>query len=98
MASARTSWLDSKGETPLIDDYARKLGTFIEAVADGVVDDKELHNQEQRLVDLMKVVEPKLSNEQHEEVTKLLCEVSAYSAMQVLHALHEARPKTKFRG
>ena len=33
---ARKSWLDDKAKTTLIDDYARELGSFIEAMADGV--------------------------------------------------------------
>jgi hypothetical protein len=39
-----------------------------------------------------------LSDEQHSEVTRLLCELSAYDIMQLLHTLHQSRPKTAFRG
>ncbi len=35
---ARKSWLDESAQTTLIDDYARELGSFVEAMADGVVD------------------------------------------------------------
>ncbi|MBI4603085.1 MAG: hypothetical protein HY721_14095, partial [Planctomycetes bacterium] len=35
-ASKRLRWLSSTG-APLIDDYARRLGSFLEAVADGEV-------------------------------------------------------------
>lgn len=97
-AGNRSSWLDEKNETPLIDDYARELGSFMEALADGKIDSKEMKNQEKRLVALLKSVEPKLDDELHADVTKLLCEVSAYSVMQVLHELGAARPRTKFRG
>ncbi len=90
----RTEWLDDKTDTPLIDDYARSLGSFLDALADGRVDSKELKAQEKRLVALMKEVEPKLDDDQHELVTQLLCEVTAYSIMQVLHELHAARSKT----
>lgn len=96
--STRQSWLDEQSQTPLIDDYARDLGSFLSAMADGKIDSAELASQEKRLVALLKEVEPKLDDDQHAEVTKLLCEVSAYSIMQVLHELHAARPKTKFRG
>ena len=46
----------------------------------------------------MKSVEPKLDDALHEEVTQLLCELSAYNIMQTLHKLMESAPKTKFRG
>jgi hypothetical protein len=95
---ARKSWLDDDAQTTLIDDYARELGSFVEAMADGVVDAHEVSKQEQRLVSLMKEIEPQLDDATHEMVTKLLCEMSAYSAMQILHELYEARPKTRFQG
>jgi hypothetical protein len=46
----------------------------------------------------MKAVEPKLDDALHEEVTHLLCELSAYNIMHTLHQLIQAQPKTKFRG
>jgi hypothetical protein len=98
MNMARKSWLDDKAETTLIDDYARELGSFIEAMADGMMEADEVANQERRVVKLMKEIEPQLDDKMHEQVTKLLCEMSALSVMQVLHELYEARPKVAFRG
>ena len=92
---ARQSWLDDEAKTTLIDDYARNLSTFMDAMADGIVDAKEVADQEQRVVELMKEVEPQLDDAMHEQVTKLLCEMSAYSVMQLLHSLYEARPASK---
>jgi hypothetical protein len=97
--STRTAWLDDKSETPLIDDYARRLGTFLEAIADGRIDHHELKDQEKRLVEIMKRVEPRLDAELHAEVTTLLCELTAYNVMQTVHELTSAStPKTKFHG
>lgn len=95
---ARQSWLDDKTQTPLIDDYAKELSTFIDAMADGRIDDAELSDQEQRLVALMKEVEPQLDDAQHEKVTQLLCEMTAYSVMQLLSEVQKARPQTVFQG
>ena len=67
-------------------------------MSDGNVDADEVHQQEQRVVALMKEVEPKLDDKMHEQMTKLLCEISALSVMQVLQELCETRPKTQFRG
>lgn len=98
MATGKQSWLDDKAQTPLIDGYVQKLTTFVEAMADGRIDDQELSAQEQRLTTLMKEVEPTLSDAQHAQVTKLLCELTAYNVMQTLHSLDQARPHAKFRG
>ena len=46
----------------------------------------------------MKTVEPELNDKLHEQVTHLLCELSAYNIMHTLHKLMENQPKTKFRG
>ena len=95
---ARKSWLDDKAQTTLIDDYARDLSSFVDAMTDGVVDANEVAAQEKRVVALMQELEPQLDDAKHEQVTKLLCELSAFTVMQVLHSLYEARPKTRFQG
>jgi hypothetical protein len=76
----------------------QKLTTFVDAMADGQIEDREVAEQEQRLVALMKDVEPTLNDAQHGQVTKLLCELTAYNVMQTLNALQSARPKSTFRG
>lgn len=91
----RKSWLDDKTQEPLIDQYAQKLSSFIDALADGRIDAAEVERQEERLVALMKEVEPSLDDATHDKVTRLMCELSAYNLMQFLHSLHEARPATK---
>ncbi len=97
-SGTRTDWLDPKTETPLIQEYAERLGTFLEAMADGRIERRELKDQEARVTVLMKAVEPKLDDALHEEVTRLLCELSAYNIMHTLHQLVESAPKKKFRG
>ena len=95
---ARKSWLDDKGETTLIDDYAKQTGSFIDAMADGKIVYQEVADQEAKLVDLMKKIEPKLNDEQHAEITELLCELSAYNVLQMLNMFQQARPVTQFKG
>ena len=98
MAATKQSWLDDKAQTPQIDGYVQKLSTFVDAMADGHIDDRELAEQEKRLVTVLKEVEPALNDSQHAQVTKLLCELTAYNVMQTLNSLQNARPKTAFRG
>ena len=95
---ARTSWLDDNAETTVIDDRAKNMESFVDAMADGQIDGDELASQEKRLVEVMKKVESSLDDDTHEQVTELLCEMSAFSTMQTLNAIWEARPKTTFRG
>src|SRR5262245_21112611 len=97
-SAKRLRWLDDKTDTPLIDDYARQLQSFIDTMADGRVDAAEIGGQEQRLVKLMRKVEPQLDDELHAQVTELLCELTAYDLMQTLYQMHQARPATTFRG
>ncbi len=93
--TTRKSWLDDKTQEPLIDEYAQQLSSFVDAMADGRVDAGEVQRQEERLVSLMKEIEPQLDDAMHEKVTRLLCELSAYNLMQFLHSIHEARPATR---
>jgi len=97
-SAGKTPWFDAASDSPLLAEYARKLDSFLDVVADGRVEAKELEAQEQRVVKLMKEVEPLLSPEAHEKVTHLLCEVTAYDLMNTMHIAGKSRPKTKFRG
>lgn len=94
----RSSWLDAESHQPVIDRYVRRLAPFVEAMADGKIDEAEVAAQEKRLVKLMKEVEPALSPALHPKVTQLLCELTAYDLMRILHSMEQARPKTVFQG
>jgi hypothetical protein len=82
----------------LIDGYARQTESFLKAVADGVIDQREIKEQEKTLVSLMKQVEPLLNDELHAIVTRLLCELTLYDIMHVMAAIQDTRSATKFRG
>ena len=94
----RVSWLDADSGEPMIHRYTERLNTFLEAMADGKVEAKELEEQEKRLVTHLKKIEPKLEDELHEEVTELLCELTAYNIMHTVFEVAEAKSQTKFRG
>ncbi len=97
-AGRRASWLDELTQSPRINELAQQLQSFLQTMADGQVDAAEIEAQEQRLVKLMKSVEPKLNDEQHALVTELLCELTAYDLMQMLHTMQQSKPQTTFRG
>jgi hypothetical protein len=88
---ARTSWFDDKAGHEAIQDRVRKLESFTNALADGVITAQELDTQEKRLVGAMKEIEPLLSDDQHARVTTMLVELSAYNIMRLLHELQAER-------
>ena len=94
---SRANWLDDDGGVA-IDDMAKRLGSYLDAMADGVVSEAELSAQEDRVADLMREIEPQLDDALHARVTALLCELSAFDIMQMMHTVQAARPKTTFRG
>lgn len=88
----RVSWFDESTNMPVIDEQVHKLSSFVDAMADGVIDDAELDRQQASVVAAMKAVEGELSDQQHEKVTRLMIELSAYNIMRLLHELHQNRP------
>jgi hypothetical protein len=97
-SQGRKPWFDSDSDTPLIQEYARKMDSFLDVVADGKVDVAEIERQEQRIVTIMKGLEPLLSDEAHGKVTELLCEVTSYDLMTTLHMALKSRSPIQFRG
>ena len=95
---ARASWTDDQHH-PDLDAHVRKLEHFTASLADGRVDDGELTKQEANLVAAMEAVESKLSDEVHAAVTRVLAELTAYTAMRTLYEISQARssaaPKAK---
>ena len=94
---ARSSWINDES-TPDLDEHVGKLEHFATSLADGVIDANELGTQEKNLVAAMKAVEGSLDDEQHEKVTKLLAELTAYSVMRTLHEMLQARVQGAING
>ncbi|HEX2460802.1 MAG TPA: hypothetical protein VHJ58_11700 [Vicinamibacterales bacterium] len=93
---ARTSWFDQNAEVPVVHEQIKKLESFTNALADGVVEKNELQAQEQRLLGAMKQLEPELSDDLHGKVTRVLVELSAYNVMRLLHELQAERARIAF--
>jgi hypothetical protein len=93
---ARTSWIDADNH-PDIDAHVSQLEHFTKSIADGHVDNAELAKQEQNLLAAMRAVEKDLSDDQHAKVTKLLAELAAYSVMELLHTMTQAKLERAIR-
>jgi hypothetical protein len=94
----KSAWFDETAHASLISDKATQLESFVSTMADGQVTDDELKAQEERVMKLMKEIEPQLDPKLHARVTDLLCELTAYDMMQMLNTMQQSRPTTKFRG
>lgn len=97
-ANTKLAWFDETSNASVIAENAKRLDSFLQVMADGKVTDEEVKTQEARVVKLMKEIEPQLDAKLHDQVTQLLCEVTAYDMMQSLNMMQSARPVTKFRG
>ena len=95
---ARMSWFDETTAMPVIDEQVEKLASFADAIADGVIERKELDAQQKTLVATMRSVEGTLNDAQHEAVTRLLVELSAYNVMRTLHELQTDRLQRTLSG
>ena len=95
---AKSAWFDEASHTPIIAEKARQAESFLAAMADGKIDESELEAQEERLVALMREIEPQLAGGLHDQVTELLCELTVYDFMQAMQSIQQARPKTVFQG
>jgi predicted transcriptional regulator len=93
---ARTSWFDDNAHHPSIHERMEKLESFTSALADGQVSKQELSGQEARLMAALKSLEPDLSDAQHEKVTTVLVELSAYNVMRLLHELRAEQTRMAF--
>ena len=93
---ARVSWLDDETDLPLIDEHVQQLEHFTDALADGIVERDEVDRQRAALVAAMKAVEPELDDRQHEKVTRLLVELTAYNTLKLLYEMAVARARRAF--
>jgi predicted transcriptional regulator len=94
---ARTSWFDD-ADLPIIEEQAQKLESFAQAMADGVIEKRELEQQQESLTRAMKAAEAGLNDDQHAKVTRVLLELSAYNIMRLLHELQTRRVQKAFGG
>jgi hypothetical protein len=95
---AKSAWFDEASHTPIIAEKARRMESFLAAMADGRIEPAEVEAQEARLVKLMQEIEPLLDDKLHAKVTDLLCELTVYDLMQTMCSLGQSRPKSVFRG
>lgn len=64
-----------------IDDFILEQDSFRKIMADGIVSDEEMKEQSERVIKLLKAFEKTASQEQIEQMRKLLAEISVLIAI-----------------
>lgn len=77
----RRRWFGLDGEVPFGGSVAR-LATWQAAIEDGIIEPHEVSAQTERVVSLLRELEPMLDDAQHEQVTRVLEEWAVLQVMQ----------------
>ena len=82
---ARDGWFDGKGVDLLRDEFLEEHASWRRYIADGQITAAEILEQETRIVEMLTKIEPTLSDEQHESLTKVLLEYEVLVNMALVH-------------
>ncbi|MGQ9493842.1 MAG: hypothetical protein ACUVR2_08780 [Anaerolineae bacterium] len=81
---ARKSWFDEQSNEPLFSKYVEQMDSWQRALEDGVVQPEEVEQQAERVAEMLRTLEPKLSDELHKELTNIFYELAVLYGMQRL--------------
>ena len=82
---ARDGWFDGKGVDLLRDEFLVTHPGWKKYIADGEIDASEILEQENRIIGMLRELEPKLDDAQHEMLTKTLLEYEVLVNMALVH-------------
>jgi len=77
----RDGWFDGRGRDLFRDALVEKGKQIRACIEDGKVDDEELNEQFRTIIDKLKAVEPKLSDDIHKDFWDILQDMYVYSEM-----------------
>lgn len=86
---ARKSWFDPESSELMFSKYMEQMESWQRALADGVVEPEEVQQQAERVAEMLRALEPKLSDELHEELTQIFYEWAVLQGMERLAQLTE---------
>lgn len=81
----RDGWFDGKGIDLLRDDFLEDHPRWQRYIADGQITASEILEQESNIMAMLTQLEPKLSDAQHAELTKVLLEYEVLVNMALVH-------------
>jgi hypothetical protein len=82
---ARDGWFDGQGVDLLRDEFLEDHDGWRRYIADGQITASEILEQESRIIEMLKEVEPTLNDKQHEALTKVLLEYEVLVNMALVH-------------
>lgn len=88
-AVGRQSWFDPQSNQVLFDRFVERMESWQQAIADGVITSQEIQNQAELVARLLREIEPKLSDELHDKVTRVLYELAVFNEMQRVAGLFQ---------
>lgn len=77
----RRAWFETTSEMPFQGTFSR-LESWQKAIEDGIIEPHEVAEQVERVMALLRTLEPMLDDAQHEQVTRVLEEWAVLQAMQ----------------
>lgn len=78
---AKQSWFDSQTNQLLFNQYIDQMESWQKALADGVIEPSEVKEQADKVADMVRALEPQLSDEAHEALTQIFYEWAVLQAM-----------------
>ncbi|MCR4407843.1 MAG: hypothetical protein NUW24_13145 [Anaerolineae bacterium] len=81
---ARKSWFDPESNEMMFSKYMEQMESWQAALADGVVEPEEVRQQAQKVAEMLRALESKLSDELHEELTNIFYEWAVLMGMERL--------------
>lgn len=78
----RTSWFDEQHNELEFEQYVEQMESWQAALADGIVTPEEVHQQTVRVANLLRELEPKLSDEIHAKLTVIFRELAVLYGME----------------
>jgi len=78
---AKSKWFDAESNEMMFSKFVTQMDSWQGAMADGIIEPREIEQQAERLEELLRTLEPKLTDELHEAITNIFYE------MAVLHSM-----------
>ena len=78
---AKSRWFDEESNELMFAKYATQMDSWKAAMADGIIEPREIEEQAARVGKLLRALEPKLSDELHEQITNVFYEIAVLYGM-----------------
>ena len=78
---ARGQWFDPESNELMFSKFVTQMDSWQQAMADGAIDASEVEKQAEQVQGMLRALEPKLSDELHQEITNIFYELAVFYGM-----------------